>query len=191
MKKFWFMLLALGLALNLGAFACSSDDDDNDDGSTDGDSDSDTDGDSDTDADSDSDADCGTLDDYCCPAEPGPACESDYICVGISQTDPDETYCLAPCTPSVCTNINEQQGNCQDLGPFGVCITPGDLTPVTCTIGNQGCTTPSGATTGTVCVGDGTNTYCLEMCTATADECDDSHTCVGLTSGGGACLPNE
>jgi len=140
----------------------------------------------------DADVDCGDVDELCCDL--GAACLDDLLCVaGAVPETPEDHLCLSRCSVPACVNIAGNDGVCEDvglLGNTGACLADEDFEPVTCVEGTGGCTTPSGATSETICLTDGEDTFCFERCTITDDECDDAHTCLSTLAGGGVCVPD-
>ena len=158
------------------------------DADADVDSDADADGDLDADADSDEDATCARTDvDRC--SDTLPCCHATDICAGPSMA---EAYCYTRCTLTECTTV-AGTGVCIDVGPTGVCPGPGDPVSTTCEHGAEGCATPEGATEGTLCIGDGTTTYCFETCTPNPSGCNEAtHACRPLSGlDYGACVPRD
>lgn len=151
----------------------------------DGDGDGDVDGDADTDADRDFDIDldidwrehCGHLGQRCCPE--APHCES-----GTSCADDDEQveWCYQECALGHC-QYGEHSGGCVDIGGEGICVVPVP-TSVSCTPGENGCTTEYGVSTNTNCLNgaDGLP-YCFERCTPIDPGCPPDLRCFMLDSG--------
>lgn len=128
---------------------------------------------------------CGYADGPCCTS--GSACEGGAECISLDGTS---DICLELCSPTVCS-YGGADGSCLDFfSGSGVCMGE-TLTPSTCVEGSTSCTTDYGVSTGTVCVGDGWETYCLESCVVAPSGCDTSHACVPFMgmSDLGACVP--
>lgn len=140
----------------------------------------------------DSSVPCGDADELCCTSDP--ACGESMICVnGVDEMAPENRYCLLECVPPICENVAGHEGTCSDIGlpgGGGACLVDEDFSPTDCQEGYDGCETPSGATVDTICLSDGQDNYCFEICQVVDEICDDSHTCVVTSDGSGGCLPD-
>jgi hypothetical protein len=122
-------------------------------------------------ADPDCSSDCGVADGPCCST--GPACEAGAECVLV---DGWGEMCLALCSPTACA-YGASAGSCLDVLGTAACFGP-ELEPGSCVEGTTGCTTGYGVSTGTVCIGDGFETYCLEGCAVSPTGCPPTHACI-------------
>ncbi len=128
---------------------------------------------------------CGVVDFPCCQTEP--RCEDHLHCATIS----GKAYCHTPCTPRYCQYDNAQ-GSCILIGANYVCVGTQGLLPNSCMAGETDCTTEYGVDTNTLCVSDGTSTYCVETCMVVTSGCSEStHTCVAFSEDEGVCVPRN
>lgn len=152
------------------------------DGDSDVDSDSDADVDSDADGDSDSDVDvdgdsdgtCAAIDEVC--SEAAPCCDLERTtCAGAEGTD---SLCYENCELTYC-DYGDEEGFCYGTGGVGLCVGRDSMAVSDCDPAVEGCETEYGASENTACASDGTNNYCLELCTPESTACDpETHYCI-------------